>query len=65
MNGNLCLRDRLASRVVNWWHKWETPHSHGAVSGLAGRRAGWQEFLRLFELHVAYLLGKYNTVADT
>ena len=24
------MPDRLASRVVNWWHKWETPHSHGA-----------------------------------
>ena len=30
MNGKLCVPDRLASRVVNWWHKWETPHSHGA-----------------------------------
>ena len=30
MNGKLCVPDRLASRVVNWWHKWETPRSHGA-----------------------------------
>ena len=30
MNGKLCVSDRLASRVVNWWHKWETPHSRGA-----------------------------------
>ena len=30
MNGKLCVPERLASRVVNWWHKWETPHSHGA-----------------------------------
>ena len=30
MNGKVCVPDRLASRIVNWWHKWETPHSHGA-----------------------------------
>ena len=30
MNGKLCVPDRLASRVVSWWHKWETPCSHGA-----------------------------------
>ena len=30
MNGKLCVPDRLASRVFKWWHKWETPHSHGA-----------------------------------
>ena len=24
------MPDRLASRVVHCWHKWETPHSHGA-----------------------------------
>ena len=30
MNGKLCVPDRLVSRVVNWWHKWETPHSLGA-----------------------------------
>ena len=30
MNAKFCVPDRLASRVVNWWHKWETPHSHGA-----------------------------------
>ena len=30
MNEKLCVPDRLASRVVNWWHKWETPHSRGA-----------------------------------
>ena len=30
MNRKLCVLDRLASRVVNRWHKWETPHSHGA-----------------------------------
>ena len=24
------MPDILASRVVNWWRKWETPHSHGA-----------------------------------
>ena len=30
MNAKLCPPDRLASRVVNWWHKWETAHSHGA-----------------------------------
>ena len=30
MNGKLCLRDRLASRVVNWLLKCGTPHSHGA-----------------------------------
>ena len=30
MNGKLCVPDRLASTIVNWWHKWETYHSHGA-----------------------------------
>ena len=42
---------------------WSTEHVN-TVSGLAGRRARWHEFLRLFDLHVAYLPGKYNTVAD-
>ena len=28
MNGKLCVPHRLASRVVNWCQKWETPHSH-------------------------------------
>ena len=30
MTGKSCMPDRLASRVVNWWHNWETAHSHGA-----------------------------------
>ena len=30
MNGKLCVPDRWASTVVYGWHKWETPHSHGA-----------------------------------
>ena len=30
MNGKLCVPDRMGSKVVNWCHKWETPHSHGA-----------------------------------
>ena len=34
------------------------------VSGPAGRRARWHEFLSLFDLHVSYLPGKNNTVAD-
>ena len=42
---------------------WPTEHVN-TVSGPAGRRARWHEFLSLFDLHVAYLPGKYNTVAD-
>ena len=42
---------------------WSTEHVN-TVSGPAGRRARWHEFLSLFDLHVAYLPGKYNTVAD-
>ena len=34
------------------------------VFGSAGRRARWHEFLSLFDLHVSYLPGKNNTVAD-
>ena len=34
------------------------------MSGPAGRRARWQEFLSLLDLHLAYLPGKHNTVAD-
>ena len=43
---------------------WSTEHVN-AVSGPAGRRARWHEFLSLFDPHPAYLPGKYNTVADT
>ena len=42
---------------------WSTEHVNTA-SGPAGRRARWHEFLSLFDLHVAYLPGKYDTVAD-
>ena len=42
---------------------WLTEHVN-TVSGPAGRRARWHEFLSLVDLHVAYLPGKYNTVAD-
>ena len=42
---------------------WSTEHVN-TVSGPAGRRARWHEVLSLFDLHVAYLPGKYNTVAD-
>ena len=42
---------------------WSTDHVN-TVSRPAGRRARWHEFLSLFDLHVAYLPGKYNTVAD-
>ena len=31
MNGKLWVPDRLASRAVNWWRKWETPYSHGTI----------------------------------
>ena len=34
------------------------------VSGPAGRRARWRELLSVFDLHVAYLQSKYNTVPD-
>ena len=42
---------------------WSTEHVN-TVSGPAGRRARWHDFLSLFDLHVAYLPGNYNTVAD-
>ena len=42
---------------------WATEHID-TVSGPAGRRARWHEFLGLFDLHVSYLPGKHNTVAD-
>ena len=42
---------------------WSTEHVN-TVSGPAGRRARCHEFLSLFDLHVAYLPGKYNTVTD-
>ena len=29
MEGKLCVPDALAPRVLNWWHKWESPHAHG------------------------------------
>ena len=41
---------------------WSTEHVN-TVSDPAGRHARWHEFLSLFDLHVAYLPGKYNTVA--
>ena len=42
---------------------WATEHID-TVSGQAGRQARWHEFLSLFDLHVSYLPGKENTVAD-
>ena len=42
---------------------WSTEHVN-TVSRPAGRRVTWHEFLSLFDLHVAYLPGNYNTVAD-
>ena len=42
---------------------WATEHID-TVSGQAGRRARWHVFLSVFDLHVSYLLGKRNTVAD-
>ena len=32
--------------------------------GPAGRRGCWHEFLSKFDLHVTYIPGRYNTVAD-
>ena len=32
--------------------------------GPAGRRGRWHEFLSKFDLHVTYIPGCYNTVAD-
>ena len=29
MEGKLCVSDALAPRMLNWWHKWESPHAHG------------------------------------
>ena len=42
---------------------WATGHID-TVASPAGRRARWHEFLSLFDLHVSYLPGKLNTVAD-
>ena len=42
---------------------WATEHID-TVASPAGRRARWHEFLSLFDLHVSYLPGKHNTVAD-
>ena len=42
---------------------WSTEQVN-TVSGPAGRHARWHELLGLFDLHVAYLPSKYNTVAD-
>ena len=28
MEGKLCVPGALATRVLNWWHKWEFPHAH-------------------------------------
>ena len=29
MEFKLCAPDGLSPRVLNWWHKWESPHAHG------------------------------------
>ena len=29
MEGKLCVPDTLAPRVLNWWHKWESPYPYG------------------------------------
>ena len=42
---------------------WATEHID-TVSGPAGRRARWHEFLSLLDLHVSYVPSKENTVAD-
>ena len=42
---------------------WSTKNVN-TVSGPAGRRARGHEFLSVFDLHVAFLPGKYNTVID-
>ena len=42
---------------------WATDYND-TVSGPAGRPTRWHQFLRLFDLHVSYLPGKHNTVAD-
>ena len=45
--------------LQDWWTE-----NVNTVSRTVGRRARWHEVLSLFDLHVAYLPGKYNTVAD-
>ena len=42
---------------------WATEHID-TVASPAGRRARWHELLSLFDLHVSYLPGKHDTVAD-
>ena len=40
------------------------PEHVDTPGGLAGRRGRWHEFLSRFHLHVTYIPGRYNTVAD-
>ena len=47
-------------RSLEYW----STEQVSTLCGPAGRRARWHEFLSLFDLHVVYLPGKYNTVAD-
>ena len=42
---------------------WGTDHVDTPV-GLAGRRGRWHGFSSKFDLHVIYIPGRYNTVAD-
>ena len=29
MEGKLCVPDAQASRLLNWWHEWDSHHAHG------------------------------------
>ena len=42
---------------------WATKHID-TISSLAARTARWHKFLSLFDLHVSYLFGIHNTVAN-
>ena len=42
---------------------WRTGHVD-ATGGPAGKRGRWHEYLSKFDLHVTYIPGRYNTVAD-
>ena len=43
---------------------WRTGHVE-TPGGQAGRRGRWHEYVSKFDLHVTYIPGRYNTVAES